>query len=702
MTMQHLRKRFSIAAGMGTTLLLLVLPSFAGANPGRGPVLVQRSGQLVVLHADRRDGTSTQQWMLVNGTSHVAVHAPDDVWIAPGTPVRLEGTPAGDTLILADSVTAVQTTRVAPKAAAADAAAGAPAIRSVAVILVDFADGPHWGPDDAPAAANVVGNDLNAYFEEQTYGQLGFAATAYGPYDIEGSLSQCEDNLSWMAEAMVRADVSQSQFQHVVLVFPSGSNCPWSGQALIGGKRIWINGAPTLRVLAHEFGHNLGLGHAGGLACANAPVSPACTPSAVYGDPFDPMGGYSGPVRQMNMQHKLTLNLLAPSAVTVVGISGTYHVAPLETLSGTPQLLRIARANGANYYVEYRYPIGAFDSQAPGLQGVLVRTDGSAPSRSDANAADTLLIDMHSATAGNWGDAAMDVGQVFDDPVAGVSIQNLGEDAGGATLAITLRDSVAPNAPSGLTAVASGTSAILHWTAATDDYQVDHYIVSRNGIPIASLTGTDFQDSNLVPGTTVTYTVAAVDASNNTGPAASASLVVPDTIPPSAPANVTARLTRDGRVHLSWSAASDNGRVSYYRVLRGARAIATAKTLTYVDAAPKPGSGPTLTYSVVAVDLTGNVGPRGKAKPLRAALLRTLAATGLTITRTRAGFRVKGRVADAQARCRLRIGRGAWRDCRATASGAFEVTVRANGARFVTFALSNSLGRVKFQRLRVR
>ena len=630
------------------------------------------------------------------------MHAPDDVWITPGTRVRLEGTLVGDTLRLADSMTAVKTTGVAPMLAAADAAAGAPAIRSVAVILVDFADGPHWSPDDAAPAANLVSNDLSAYYEEQTYGQLRFAATAYGPYDIDGSLSQCEDSLSWMAEAIVRADVSQSQFQHVVLVFPSGSNCPWSGQALIGGKQVWINGAPTLRVLAHEFGHNLGLGHAGGLACANAPISASCTPSAVYGDPFDPMGGYSGPVRQMNMQHKLALNLLPPSAVKVVGISGTYHVAPLETLSGTPELLRIARANGANYYVEYRYPIGAFDSQAPGLQGVLVRTEGSAPSASDANAADTLLIDMHSATAGNWGDAAMDVGQVFNDPVAGVSIQNLGEDAGGATLAITLRDSVAPNAPTGLTAVASGTSAILHWTAATDDFQVDRYIVARNGIPIASPTGTDFQDSNLVPGTTVTYTVAAVDAGNNTGPAASASVVVPDTVAPSAPAKVTARLTRDGRVHLSWSAATDNGRVSYYRLLRGARAIATAKTLTYVDAAPRPGSGPTLTYSVVAVDLAGNMGPRGKAKPLRAALLRKLAATGLTVTRTPAGIRVKGTVSDAQARCRLRIGPGAWRACRATASGAFEVRLAANGTTPVTLSLRNSLGRVKMQTLRVR
>ena len=85
------RKQFARAAGFAA-IALLALPALAGANPGTGPELVQRSGRLVVLHADRYDGTSTRQWALVDGTDRVLVHAPDDVWIEPGTPVRLEGT----------------------------------------------------------------------------------------------------------------------------------------------------------------------------------------------------------------------------------------------------------------------------------------------------------------------------------------------------------------------------------------------------------------------------------------------------------------------------------------------------------------------------------------------------------------------------------------------------------------------------------
>jgi hypothetical protein len=701
--MGYLRKRFSTAAGVATALLLLALPSLASANPGTGPELVQRSGRLVVLHADRNDGTSTEQWMLEKGASHVNVHAPPDVWITPGTPVRLEGTMVGDTLNLADSESAVKETGVAPMLAASGDTAAAPSIQTTVVILVRFNTSPTWPASEPTTAAGVVNNDLNGYYLENTYGQLGFTTGAVkGPYTIAGTPGNC-DSLNWMSLAMSAAGVGQDDYQHVVLAFPNASGCLWAGQAMIGGSQVWINGEPTLRVLAHEIGHNLGLGHAGGLACGSAPISTSCSPPSVYGDPFDPMGGYNGPVRQMNMEHKLALNLLPSAAVKVIGLSGTYHVAPEETLSGTPELLRIPKASGGSYYIEYRYPLGAFDSQAPALQGVLIHTEGTAPSAGDANAADTLLIDMHPATPATWDDAAMDPGQVFTDPVAGVTIQNLGQDASGATLAVTgPQDVVPPNAPTGLSAVANGTSAILHWTAATDDYEVDSYVVKRDGVVIAGSTATDFQDSNLIPGTTVNYSVAAVDAGNNTGPEATASVVMPDTAAPSPSAKVVATLTRDGQVHVSWAAAADNGRVAYYRVLRAGKAIATATGLAYVDRAPKAGGGSSVTYSVVAIDLAGNAGAPGKAKPLRAALLRKLAATALKVTRTTAGIRVKGKVSDAQARCRLRIGGGAWHPCKAKLSGLFTVTLAAKGTTPVTLSLRNSLGRVKTQTLRVR
>jgi chitodextrinase len=470
-------------------------------------------------------------------------------------------------------------------------------------------------------------------------------------------------------------------------------------------------------VLAHELGHNLGLAHAGGLYCTNGgtvssgsavTISGVCgDPSPdqyVYGDPFDAMGR-SAPVRQMSMEHKLELGLLPSSAVKIVGGPGAYRIAPMETLTGSPELLRIPKPGGGNYYVEYRQPIGFFDSQAPAMNGVYIRTEAPA-NPNDGNRADTLLVDMHPATQGDWADAAMDINQVFNDPLTGIAIQDVEQDPTGATLQINApRDAVPPSAVGALTASSAGTGASLQWTAATDNYAVDHYVIARNGTQVSTTTGLTFADTGLVPGSTVAYTVAAVDVGGNVGPAASASVTVPDTTAPSAPGKVTAKLTKDGKVHVAWTAATDNGSVAAYRVLRAGKLIASGNDFAYVDKTAKPGSGSTLIYSVAAVDLAGNVGPVGKATPLRSALLRKLMGSSLTAmpvtVARRAMLRVKGKVSDPKARCRLRIGTGSWHACKAQSSGAFSVTMPAQGTTPVTLSLRDSLGRVKTQTVRV-
>jgi hypothetical protein len=715
--MMSLRRRFTLAAG-AAALALLALPSLAGARPGTAPGLVQRSGRLVVLHADRPDGTSTRQWMLVSGERHVAVRLPDDTWVEPGTPVQVEGTMQNGALVLADSVTAVRQEGASAPAADPPAIAAAPALHSTVVILVGFGGGPARTAADptVPDATSLMfdgarPDSLTSYYQEQTYGQIAFGNSGVSAVTISSPTATCtnDDIYNWAALAEHEAGVNDQIYQHYVFVFPHIAACSWTGQAEIGGRYVWINGAFQPYVLAHELGHNLGLAHAGGLLCqsggAAVAISSTCDPAGLhpYGDPFDAMG--RAPVlRQMSMQHKLKLHLLPSSAVKVVGASGTYRLAPMETLTGAPEVLRIPKPGGGNYYVEYRSPIGFFDSQAPVLQGVLIRTEAPV---SDPNDPDTALIDMHPGTPGNWNDAAMDVGQVFSDPLSNVTIQNVGQDASGAALLLNVPlDTIPPSAPSGLSAVAADTSAVLHWTAANDDYSVDYYRVTRDGVLVGVPTAADFTDTGLVPGTAVTYAVAAVDAGGNIGPAIAARLTIPDAAPPSAPARVTVVLTRDGRAHLTWSAATDNGRVASYRVRRNGKPIASGLGLAYVDRAARPGRGSAVTYSIVAVDLAGNVGPAGKARAVRAALLRKLRASGLQVARFRVGkrtlLRVTGRLSDAEARCRLRVGAGVWHACRPKASGAFATSLPAAGSAPVTLSLRDALGRVKLQTLRVR
>ena len=621
--------------------------------------------------------------------------------------------------MLADSVSAVQERGASPLAAEPSATAAAPALHSTVVILVGFAGGPARVTGVDPSVADATSlmfdtarpDSLTSYYQEQTYGQLAFVNRGVSAATIASPTATCamNDIYNWSALAEHEAGVNDQTSQHYVFVFPKITACLWTGQAEIGGRYVWINGADAFKtyVLAHELGHNLGLAHAGGLLCQSGGVAVAisstCDPavSHTYDDPFDAMG--RAPVlRQMSMAHKLKLRLLPGSAVKVVGASGTYRLAPMETLTGAPEVLRIPKPGGGNYYVEYRSPIGFFDSQAPALQGVLIRTDAPV---SDANDPDTALIDMHPATPG-WSDAAMDVGQVFSDPLSNVTIQDAGQDASGATLLLNVPlDTVPPSAPGGLSAAAADTNAVLHWTAASDDYSVYYYRVTRDGALIGVPTTTDFTDTGLVPGTAVTYTVAAVDAGGNVGPAVSVRLAIPDTTPPSAPGRVTAVVGKDGRVRLAWSAASDNGRVASYRIRRNGRLIAKGYAFAYVDKEARPGRGSAVAYSVAAVDLAGNVGPLGKARPVRATLLRKLRASGLRVARVTVGTRsllhVRGRVSDAQARCRLRVGDGPWHPCKPKPSGVFATSIPAAGRAPVTLSLRDSLGRVKQQTLRV-
>ena len=342
------------------------------------------------------------------------------------------------------------------------------------------------------------------------------------------------------------------------------------------------------------------------------------------------------------------------------------HRAPAHPEVRRRQLLR--RVPAADRLV--RQPGTAVRERRP------VRTESPEIASNPAHPnADTALIDMHPATAGDWTDAAMDVGQVFSDRLRGITIKDVAQDATGVTLAITVPgDTLPPSAPSGLSAVADGTTVVLRWSAAIDDFSVDDYVVKRDGAQVGTPVTTDFTDSGLVPGTTVGYTVAAVDAGGNVGPAAGVSLVIPDTTPPGTPPRVTAKVTKAGRVQVAWGAAPDNGRVARYRIRRAGRLIGTTTGRAYIDRSPKPGRGSSVSYSVVAVDLAGNAGPPGKARPVRAALLRRLAVSNFRVASVTLGahalVRLKGTVSDASASCLVRIGRGAWQACRAKANGA--------------------------------
>ncbi|GAA1002801.1 MULTISPECIES: glycoside hydrolase family 18 chitinase [Streptomyces] len=76
-----------------------------------------------------------------------------------------------------------------------------------------------------------------------------------------------------------------------------------------------------------------------------------------------------------------------------------------------------------------------------------------------------------------------------------------------------------PSAPGTPTASnVTDTSVRLSWTAATDDKGIKNYDVLRDGVRVATVTGTSYTDTGLSKGTEYSYAVQARDTADQTGP----------------------------------------------------------------------------------------------------------------------------------------------------------------------------------------
>ena len=135
-----------------------------------------------------------------------------------------------------------------------------------------------------------------------------------------------------------------------------------------------------------------------------------------------------------------------------------------------------------------------------------------------------------------------------------------------------------PDMPTGLSAVANGTSQIdLSWEAPADDggsdvtgYRIE---VSDNGTAWRNLRSdtqsdaTEYSHTGLNPGTTQHYRVSAINAAGTGDPSDAASATTDPTIP-DPPTDLAAAADGQTRIDLSWTAPAYDGgaRVSAYRI----------------------------------------------------------------------------------------------------------------------------------------
>ena len=96
-------------------------------------------------------------------------------------------------------------------------------------------------------------------------------------------------------------------------------------------------------------------------------------------------------------------------------------------------------------------------------------------------------------------------------------------------------DIISPSTPTSLQATVVSTSQIdLSWNASTDNVEVTGYRIYRDGIQVADVSSTTYQDTGLSTFTTYVYTVSAYDAASNESELSTASQATTtgDTIPP--------------------------------------------------------------------------------------------------------------------------------------------------------------------------
>jgi hypothetical protein len=567
---------------------------------------VVRSGTLqATVTDDFRDERSTIRYHLKSGTQRVPV-APTELAAEPGDRVTVTGAFRNGRL-----VGEVETTT-----AGAQAQAVAPGPRNVAVLLVTFAGegGEPWPRAVARSEVFTGPNSVNAFYQEESYGEISLTGKlsengdVFGWFGLDTPTSGCPSD-EWKDEAdqAAAADgVDLTGYQHILYEFPYQHSCSWLGKAALNGSWAMINGdflglGLRRQVTAHELGHNLGLWHAGSWTCTaggvRVQISDDCA-VAEYGDPFDTMGNKS--FRHNSGWNLAKLGILSAENIETVEASGIYALRSALNSTTEPTVLRIPRTRLSNgnvsswYYLEIRQTGGIFENVTDASTGgVSIRATATGSS------AETLLLDVNPGTA-TFQDAPLGAGQTFDG--GPVQIGTVSAGGGSATVSVEL-DEEPPSPPTDLAATAGAEEVQLEWSASDDNFDVDHYVVFRDGAEVGTAASTVFLDSPVSLGEH-TYLVYAEDATGNRSAASEPATVtvVPDEEPPTAPTGLAATVGNNG-VQLQWNASSDDFGVDRYFVYRDGLQIGSPKNPGFLDSIVSAGEH---TYLVYAEDATGN------------------------------------------------------------------------------------------------
>jgi M6 family metalloprotease-like protein len=442
-----------------------------------------------------------------------------------GDLLRLEGLLAGGELAAATS--AVEATALTCSTLGVQ--------RSV-VLLVTF---PGVAPPSAvtPQAIYDIffapsGRSLDGYWREVSSGKASASGDVFGWFTLD-KLYDCSDYYNLRDAAIRAADpyVDFRNYTRVFIVFPV-SSCSYAGLATVSCTSLsapgdgafsasvaWLvaNYMGTrdtgVKLVAHEAGHNLGLSHAASRDFGAEALGPLGVQGTLseYGDVFSAMGSWN--FGHYAAPHKLKLGWYASGAqVADVETSGSFSLQPAEITPAGLQALRIRRGTGNNawLWLEYRRPLGAYDSTLPSqvFSGALIHYQDSLTGNK------THLLDFTPETS-SWSDPALATGRSWTDPYSDVSIRV--ESATSSALTVSVNYGTAPCVRSNpslsmspaIASVYPGSSAGYQVTLANRDTGAcpSSVFTLASGEPAGWGTGFSASTVTLAPGQSATVTL---------------------------------------------------------------------------------------------------------------------------------------------------------------------------------------------------
>ena len=309
-----------------------------------------------------------------------------------------------------------------PSAANANGSqAAAPVTGKLRILVVpafwsDYTEGP---PVSQARLAELMAI-VRAYYLEASYGNLEMVPTLT-PWI---RLAVPRPTTGCPVEAAVRAALASPEIasykaaglDRIVVVQPRiAEQCFWHGIA--SGRAVWINGVFDEKVIGHELGHTLGLGHAHHLNCGvEASLAVRQCRVVVTGDFYAVMGKWN--IGHLMAMHKAQLGWITP-ATHSSGVA-EYDLTAISQKGGALYAVKVVRG-ARTFWIERREPIGfdaAIVSAANGKAGISIRVVDAS-----IGCAESCVLNMSHNGDDFLQDAALKVGQRWSD--SGMTIEVL-------------------------------------------------------------------------------------------------------------------------------------------------------------------------------------------------------------------------------------------------------------------------------------